>query len=90
MPLAVLLSFRFLIDLHGTKNAMEDQDELEALAGRVDALPTATDIPDKTTSPMKEGVLTEFVRVFRVNSGHNSVREHSVPSVSSTSYAMRD
>ena len=44
MPLAVLLSFRFLIDLHGTKKAVEDEDELEALASRVDALPTDTEV----------------------------------------------
>ena len=68
---------------------MENQDELEALASRVDA-PLLPISQTKLRHQMKEGVLTEFVRVFRVNSGHNSVREHSGPSVSSTSYAMRD
>lgn len=38
-------------DLHGTKNAVEDAGELEALGCRVGALPTATEV--RTIGPTK-------------------------------------
>ena len=34
---------------------------------------------DKITCQMKEGVLTDFVRMFRADGGDNNVRERSGP-----------
>jgi len=62
-------------DLHGTGNAVEDEDELEELTYRVDALPAGTEVR-RVASPearrlkrippqnAEHGVVRNYVRVF--------------------------
>ena len=58
-------------DLHGTGNAVEDGDELEALARRVGSLPTSTEV--------RCVALTEPRRLKRIppqNAEHGVVRNY--------------
>ena len=58
-------------DLHGTGNAVEDEDELEALARRVDGLPAGTEV--------RRVASTEARRLKRIppqNAEHGVVRNY--------------
>lgn len=58
-------------DLHGTGNAVEDEDELEALTRRVDALPAGTEV--------RRVASTEARRLKRIppqNAEHGVVRNY--------------